>query len=99
MHVLTSSIFLPSLLPLLPSHEHKVVLLKTYLVAAIHTALARGRPHIDVGLVMAHTSTPSPTFKGDGSEKKAGNPWCGLIEESLHEPGESKIPLVLLQSA
>ena len=88
MHVLTSSIFLPSVLSLLPSRAHQVVFLQTYLVAACHTALARGRPHIDVGLIMDNTASPS---KGSEEEAKVGNPWCGLIEASLDEPGQSTL--------
>lgn len=83
MHVLTSSIFVPSTLALLPSTEHKTVFLKTYLLAVLHTVLARGRPTIDVYLPMAHTSSPSKDIK----TIEEGNPWSAIVEAVLFETG------------
>ncbi|KAL7409512.1 hypothetical protein BDY24DRAFT_402896 [Mrakia frigida] len=80
MHVLTSSIFVHPILTLLPTAELKTVFLKTYLLAALHTALARGRPTIDLSIPMSHPSSPSKE-----SGKEEGNPWCAVVEAVLFE--------------
>ena len=59
MHCLTSSIFLSSVLVHL-TPPHRLVILKSYLLVVLVTALSRGRPRISPELVLAHTAFPSP---------------------------------------
>ena len=67
MHCLTSSIFLPSfLIHLTP--PHRLVLLKSYLLVVLVTALARGRPRIDPEIILSHTAFPSSKQSSKSSE-------------------------------
>ena len=70
MHCLTSSIFLPSfLIHLTP--PHRLVLLKSYLLVVLITALARGRPRIDPEIILAHTAFPSSKRSRETSQESA----------------------------
>jgi hypothetical protein len=87
MHILTSSLFVPSLLPLLPSTAHKHTLLQTYLLVALHTSLSRGRPKIDPRIPMAHTPFPSRQNKD-----REGNSWNDIVGDALFAFGVSFLP-------
>jgi hypothetical protein len=72
MHCLTSSIFLPSfLIHLTP--PHRLALLKSYLLAILVTALARGRPRINPEIILSHTAFPSSEHSRRTSEAASGN--------------------------
>ncbi|KAK7046390.1 hypothetical protein R3P38DRAFT_2873562 [Favolaschia claudopus] len=92
MHVLTSAICLPSLLSILPDPVHKAQLLQGYARSSALYILIRGRPRIDIPLLMSYTEFPAPP-KGTppGSSSALGakpgeetNPWLAIIENSLH---------------
>ena len=98
MHALTSSIFLPSYLVHL-SIPHRRAVLHTYLLVIIHTALSRGRPHLDPELLMSYN--PHPTAPGtngetgkkldvlsDASDETTRNAWTSLIESVLYSRGD-----------
>ncbi|WWD17510.1 hypothetical protein CI109_101951 [Kwoniella shandongensis] len=104
MHALTSSIFLPSYLPHL-SIPNRRTLLRSYLLAVLHTSLSRGRPHLNPELVMSYDAFPvSPNTDGglkqlkdarqalgEPQNKESRNPWLSLTEKSLAYP-DSHVP-------
>lgn len=95
MHTLTSSIFLPAYLhPLSPPLRR--ILLRTYLLDVLLTAEARGRPQINLELLMsrsAHPVGPAPTPEpkdtiSDPRVVEGRNGWMALVESSLYAQGE-----------
>jgi hypothetical protein len=97
MHILNSTLFLPSLLDLIPNPESKTKLLKAYLPTVMLTLLIRGRPRIDPELVMTYSVTPlpPPTYSkieldpktiGDPSDPETVNPWPAILSSVLHAP-------------
>ncbi|TFK38464.1 hypothetical protein BDQ12DRAFT_605867 [Crucibulum laeve] len=97
MHLVTSSLFLPSLLALIPPHS-QVLLLRTYLATSLAWYIARGRPALAVSEFFAasHTSThpipagPQPTANKEAifSESQTPNPWLPIIQSSIVHPDE-----------
>ncbi|WWC89561.1 uncharacterized protein L201_004485 [Kwoniella dendrophila CBS 6074] len=97
MHTLTSSIFIPSYMPIL-SIPNRRLLLKAYLLVILNTALARGRPQIDPDLLMSYDAFPTApgadsivkakegNVIGRPEKKENRNPWLGIIESSLSHP-------------
>ncbi|KAI6111908.1 hypothetical protein EDD17DRAFT_1475504 [Pisolithus thermaeus] len=92
MHMVTSSLFLPSLITsLTPSSQ--ALLLRAYLVTVLTWWVARGRPVLNIKSFMASTSTrPTvPMFKGsDGSgfPKEHPNPFLPIIQSSILNPND-----------
>ncbi|KZP16254.1 hypothetical protein FIBSPDRAFT_1047623 [Athelia psychrophila] len=100
MHILTSSLFIPSLLAIVPAPALKVKLLKAYLAVAIFILITRGRPRIDAELMMSYTATPapptstthnrkfppSPSAVGDPNDKVTANPWDVIVPCVMHAP-------------
>jgi hypothetical protein len=96
MHGLTSSIFLSSFMKVL-SPTSKRYLLSSYARVLFIYVMARGRPRIDIDLVMSYDEHPHPsnTPKHPEPNKKAigsprslevVNPWPGIINAALHHP-------------
>ncbi|WVQ82439.1 hypothetical protein IAT38_004567 [Cryptococcus sp. DSM 104549] len=98
MHALTSSIFLPAYLPLLPLISRRA-LLRAYALTVFHTSISRGRPQLNPGLLMSYDAFPvSP--HSDGSlkamvkegkalgkgEVEGRNAWTSLVETALIFP-------------
>ncbi|KAK8864191.1 hypothetical protein IAR55_001437 [Kwoniella newhampshirensis] len=104
MHALTSSIFLPSYLPQMTIPQRRT-LLRSYLLAVFHTALARGRPHLNPQLLMFYddfpvTSSPAVGLRrlkdrqqalGNPQNNENRNAWLSLVESSLAYP-DSHVP-------
>ncbi|KZP16253.1 hypothetical protein FIBSPDRAFT_748982 [Athelia psychrophila] len=100
MHILTSSLFIPSLLTIVPAPALKVKLLKAYLATSIFLMIMRGRPRIDAELMMSYTATPappasatrnrrfppSPSAVGDPNDKATANPWDVVVPCVMHAP-------------
>ncbi|KZP16280.1 hypothetical protein FIBSPDRAFT_63876, partial [Athelia psychrophila] len=98
MHILNSSLFIPSLLKLVPAPALKVKLLKAHLAVAIFILITRGRPRIDAELMMSNTATPappasatrhlkfppSPSAVGDPNDKDTANPWDVIVPCVMH---------------
>ncbi|KAI6116668.1 hypothetical protein EV401DRAFT_2266544 [Pisolithus croceorrhizus] len=92
MHMVTSSLFLPSLITSLTPGSQALVL-RAYLVTVLTWWVARGRPVLNVKSFMASTSTrPSaPIFEGsDGSgfPKEHPNPFLPIIQSSILNPND-----------
>ncbi|WWC70436.1 uncharacterized protein I206_104387 [Kwoniella pini CBS 10737] len=94
MHTLTSSIFIPSYMPVL-SIPNRRLLLRAYLVILLNTALARGRPAIDPDLIMSYDLYPAAPGSekavkakegnviGKPEEHESRNSWLSMVESSL----------------
>jgi hypothetical protein len=76
MHRLTSSLCLPSLLSALPDAVHKAQLLQTYALSTALHLLLRGRPRLDIPLLMSYTEFPSKEGETD--------PWLAIVQNALH---------------
>lgn len=99
MHMVTSSLFVPSLLETIPTMESKVVLLRAMLPVILWYVLVRGRPRIDPTLVMSYTETPRPpngaglaslprneSAIGDIADSTNTNPWPEIVASAVHFP-------------
>jgi len=93
MHLVTSSLFLPSYLRVLQNPVHKASILRAYLPGMIVLSLARGRPRINTELLMSYTATARPPLSlpspgegaiGDPREDGDYNPWSAIIGGTLH---------------
>jgi Questin oxidase-like len=94
MHLLTSSLFIPSYLKVIPSMEHKRALIKTFLQPWGTILMIRGRPRIDATLLMSYTETPlpptmpapNPQASASALGKENTNPWPAMISDVIHAP-------------
>jgi hypothetical protein len=96
MHVLNATLFLPSLLRIIPSGTSKVKLLKAFLPVTMMYVLARGRPRIDVGLMISYTVAPRPPGQPSatltpsvctvGDPNETYNPWLNISASVIHAP-------------
>ncbi|KAJ7501933.1 hypothetical protein B0H11DRAFT_1855201, partial [Mycena galericulata] len=93
MHVLTSALCLPSILSVLPDPVHKAQLLQGYARASALFVLLRGRPRIDIPLLMSYTAVPRPPAHappggpdalGDPRGGGETNPWLAIVQNALH---------------
>ncbi|KAJ7214862.1 hypothetical protein GGX14DRAFT_609552, partial [Mycena pura] len=93
MHVLTSALCLPSMLRVLPDPVHKAQLLQGFARATALFVLIRGRPRIDVPLLMSypadarpHAHTPPGGAAALGSPSAPGetNAWLAIVQNALH---------------
>jgi len=96
MHLVTSSLFLPSYIRILQKSMHKVKILRAYLPIVILLCLIRGRPIIRPELLMSATDKPRPPIKpeslfkadktaiGNPADDADYNPWPTLIESAKY---------------
>ena len=99
MHMVTSSLFVPSLLKVIPTVESKATLLHAMLPVIMMYTLVRGRPRINPNLLMSYSATPRPPTKqglvtckrdasaiGDPTNEEYVNPWPEIVASVLHAP-------------
>ena len=60
-------------------------LLESYLLTVIHTALARGRPAIDCGVILEQSEALAQWMD------PPGNVWMEMIQRSMVAKGESRL--------
>ncbi|KAJ7702115.1 hypothetical protein B0H14DRAFT_3031160 [Mycena olivaceomarginata] len=95
MHVLTSSLCLPSLLGILDEPKEKAQLLQGYARTSALFVLLRGRPRVNIPLLMSYTEFPRPPANaapggpdalGDPHSQRGDetNPWLALVQNALH---------------
>jgi len=92
MHLLNSSIFLHSLVKIIPNPEHQVRLLRYWIVSMVGIIILRGRPRIDGDLIMSYTDIPKPPSyanvfpqaHADALAPEYINPWPLIIQSVLH---------------
>lgn len=96
MHIVTSSIFLPSFVSSLsPASQEKI--LKIFLSYAIFTWIIRGRPALSISNFYS-TASANPTPPGaapsphesalDKPSIAAPNPWFAILQSTLVHPDE-----------
>lgn len=92
MHLLTSSLFVPSFLKYVPNPEYKRALLKTFLQPWGIILMVRGRPRIDPELLMSYTDTPLPPNVPPPAPQPSSlggntiNSWPAIIGDVIHAP-------------
>ena len=96
MHMLNASLFLPSLLNVIPTMESKATLLRAMVPVLLIYLTVRGRPRIDPELMMSYTATPRPPNSstpqpdssaiGDPRDEADYNPWPMIVSSVLHAP-------------
>jgi len=106
MHALTSSIFFPAFMKVVPNPTNQVRLMKHWAVLMGTILVIRGRPQVDAGIVMRTlTETPLPpgfvnavpgphTSAVGGNTNAAGfptNPWTHIIDSALRAPDSHTI--------
>ena len=90
MHLLTSSLFVPSFLKHMPNMEYKRTMLKTFLQPWGMMLMTRGRPRIDPKLLMSYTENPlPPNTPGQNPQPyslggECTNPWPAIISDVTH---------------
>ncbi|KAG1832309.1 hypothetical protein DFJ58DRAFT_750394 [Suillus subalutaceus] len=80
MHFVTSSLFLPSLLPYLPQNS-QVLLLRGYFASTLGWWIALGFPRLDIRGFLSTNSHIS-------SEVKVANPFLDIIQSVITHPNE-----------
>ncbi|KAJ7453275.1 hypothetical protein B0H11DRAFT_1741354 [Mycena galericulata] len=87
LHVVTSALCLPSVRKILPDPEQKAQFLQAYARSAALWVLVRGRPRIDIPLLISYTDPPSPPANwSPGSADALGgatNPWLAIVQNAL----------------
>ncbi|KAG2031137.1 hypothetical protein BDR03DRAFT_928361 [Suillus americanus] len=78
MHLVTSSLFLPSLLPYLPQ-DSQVLLLRGYFASTLGWWITRGFPRLDIQGFLSATSHIS-------SETKVANPFLDIVQSAMTHP-------------
>ncbi|KAH7922285.1 hypothetical protein BV22DRAFT_1131586 [Leucogyrophana mollusca] len=97
MHLVTSSLFLPSVLPYLAPRS-QALLMRAYFVSSLTWWVARGRPGFDIKEFFASTSalpTPpgetsshSPTPNVPLPHAQTPNPWLPLLQSTIVHPND-----------
>ncbi|KAG2125372.1 hypothetical protein DEU56DRAFT_743878 [Suillus clintonianus] len=85
MHLVTSSLFLPSLLPYLPQNS-QVLLLRGYFATTLAWWITRGLPRLDVHSFLSATSHLS-------SEGKVANPFLDIVQSAMIHPNDHMLKI------
>ena len=106
MHILTGSLFLPSLTAALPTQVNKATLLRAFIPVILLISLLRGRPRNDPVLLMTYNANPVPanlavpkTDKaalGDPRESGATNPWTAILGAVAYAPDAHTVALMIM---
>lgn len=105
MHLVTSTIFFPSLFRVISNPTYKANLLRGFFSNVVLLTILRGRPVIKPNLLMSYTDVPRPPVKieappphplnlSDPANDEDYNPWPVLISAGLPYP-DSHHPKVL----
>ncbi|KAJ6582701.1 hypothetical protein DFH09DRAFT_912196 [Mycena vulgaris] len=92
MHTVTAALCLPPLLAALTDPAQKAQLLLGYARVTALLVLLRGRPRIDIPLIMSYTEFPRPPAPAPGGADALGspagegetNPWLAIVQNALH---------------
>ena len=89
MHLVTSSLFLPSLIAYLTPRS-QALLLRGYLSTILTWWVGRGRPALNIKSFM--TSTPTqpavPAHDGETNTKEIDNPFLPIIQSAILHPND-----------
>ncbi|KAK0499862.1 hypothetical protein EDD18DRAFT_1152953 [Armillaria luteobubalina] len=92
MHLVTSSLFLPSLVNFL-STTSQALLLRSYMAVTFAWWISRGRPSFDIPKFFESDGNefvkpdPSPTA-ASGNLSSTPNPWFAIIQQALFNPDD-----------
>lgn len=100
MHLLTSSLFIPSYVRRFTGDTRRVIL-QSYALTLLHICVVRGRPKLFPEVAMGYRVDPSGPLPragegagdmklpmvGDGSREQ-DNPWFGIVENAIVAYGE-----------
>ncbi|KAJ7168541.1 hypothetical protein C8R46DRAFT_897702 [Mycena filopes] len=94
MHYLTGALFLPTVIRSLDSMTAKAQLLQSYARLAALVLMLRGRPRINVPLLMSYTNFPRAPLPatadvsafGKPDVAEGSNPWLAIVKNALHHP-------------
>ncbi|KAJ7158464.1 hypothetical protein C8R46DRAFT_392521 [Mycena filopes] len=94
MHYLTGALFLPTVIKSLDSMTAKAQLLQSYARVAALVLMLRGRPRINVPLLMSYTDFPRAPLPATADVSAFGNPdvaedsnaWLAIVKNALHHP-------------
>ncbi|KAG0700989.1 hypothetical protein DFH29DRAFT_1080332 [Suillus ampliporus] len=86
MHLVTSSLFLPSLLSYLPQNS-QVLLLRTYFASTVTWWILRGSPRLDIQGFLDATSSP-PSSAGT-----VANPFLNLVQSAIMHPNDHMVKI------
>ncbi|KAJ1299807.1 hypothetical protein OPQ81_000706 [Rhizoctonia solani] len=92
-HLVTSNIFLPSILSLLKP-KNQVVLLRAYFATSLVWFVAQGRPELDIqGFFQSVTADPKPNRDSNAlvAKEAEGNPWYTILSHTIYHPEEHHI--------
>ncbi|CAE6470656.1 unnamed protein product [Rhizoctonia solani] len=88
-HLVTSNLFLPSILPLLKP-KHQIDLMRAYFATSLTWYVAQGRPALDThGFFQSVTATPKPD--SNSNLEPEGNPWYAILAHSIQHPDEHQV--------
>lgn len=107
LHILNATLFIPSLVKIIPTRESKIKLFRSFLSVALMYVILRGRPRISPNLIMTYTATPSPPDVENASKPKAHpcalgnpddpacvNPWPAILASAIHVPDAHTIKAI-----
>lgn len=92
MHLVTSSLFLPSFIPHLSS-QAQGLLLESYFTTVLAVWVSRGRQALDIGAFYSKTTSnpeqPCLTVtRPKWALSNSTNPWFGIMQNSIYHPDD-----------
>jgi len=109
VHVLNMTLFMPSILKLIPTVESKERLLRAMLPVVLMTVEVRGRPRINPALCMSYTATPRPPVSKDTPlpvphpgavtdprDPESASVWPTILASVVHAPDAHTVKAVRL---
>ncbi|KAB5591157.1 Oxidoreductase AflY [Ceratobasidium theobromae] len=93
VHLVTSNLFIPSILTLLKP-AHQADLLKAYFAVALVWFVSRGRPALDVKGFFETVSAdpkPDPNPNSSAADEPVGNPWYTVLAHTVPHPDEHHV--------
>jgi hypothetical protein len=93
VHLVTSSLFIPSILSLLKP-VHQADLLRAYFATTLVWFVSRGRPALDVQGFFESVSAdpkPNPDPNSSAADEPVGNPWYTVLAHTIPHPDEHHV--------
>ena len=102
MHLLTSSIFLPSYVAAFEDSATKVLVIRSWLRIALGLVIERGKPKLHIAHLMAQSATPSPAQSIRPQPHRRAilasvsepAPWLPVIRSAFQHPDSHQIKAI-----